>query len=783
MVPENPRLTGHWATQRVLITGKRQDGTLVDVTDQCQFESVDANIAAVSSQGIIEPIADGTTKLRIGYESLNIETAVTIQQASHRTLNFRNQVLPVISSLNCNQMGCHGSPKGKNGFLLSLFAAEPEDDYQMIARGRMSRLVDPVEPERSLLLLKAINQVPHGGGRHLSQNSREYALLADWIAQQTPQGSSDDRKLERIEIFPKQRVVNVGGEQRFLVEAYYSDGSMADVTDLANFTSNDDLIAAVFQGGLAEVNSAGDAIILARFSGQMAVSRLAIPQERSTPFSEFAPNNRIDELVAAKLRRLNILPSDLTSDSQFIRRVYLDTMGTLPSVAEVRGFLADSAPDKRSRLIDELLDRPEFVDRRTLKWADLLRVNSGFPVYLRKKGMWAYYQWVRNRMAQNQPMDEFVHELMTAEGNSLEYGAASFFRASKTKPQETAEQVATLFLGVRLDCAHCHNHPFEEITWNDNLGMGAFFANVRRKRLDTERQDEFVIYQGRGGTLKHPKTRKVVSPTFLDGTVAEMSPNDDPRKVLADWVTKPENPWFARNMANRVWFWLMGRGIVHEPDDMRSTNPPSNPELLDYLAEHFVASGYDQRETYRLILNSRTYQLSSLPNESNKDDHVHCSHYPFRRLESEQMLDAVSQATGTVEAFPGMPRGTRAAELPDTYVRSVFLDLFGRPMRASTCDCERPREMHVGQTMHFMSSEHMEAKLSGAGNRISKLVQEKKTAGNIIDELYLATLSRFPTEEERQRVLSETVPEKARQGWFEDLLWALLNTKEFSFNH
>lgn len=777
-------MKGAHAKQRLLVSGQPDRGFALDLTGKAKFESSNPKIATVSDEGVITPVANGTVTIRAIHGNVKAETKVTVRKVEDRTLNFYNDVMPILSRLNCNQMGCHGSPKGKSGFILSLFDADPDLDYERIVRARLGRLVTPMNPANSLLITKAMNTVPHGGGMRLKPNQPEYDTLVEWVSQQAPLSRENDPKLERVEVFPKQRVVARDGIQPMLVEAYYSDGSMRDMTDLSHLESNDDMIAYVTRKKVAEVTGTGEAIIMARLTGKSAVGRLSIAQHFDKPLADLPTNNYIDELVMRKLQMLNIAPSELSSDTEFQRRVYLDTLGTLPTPEETRRFLAETNPQRRTQLIDQLIKRPEFVDRRTLNWADLLRVNSGFPIYLRNKGMWTYYLWIRHSMATNKPMDQFVTELLTASGNTYKNGPANFYRVASVNPQDAAEQTSMLFLGVRLDCARCHNHPFEQITWDDNLHMAAFFAGMRRKRLPTDQQDEDVIFASAGGTVRHPESKQIMPPRFLNSTTEVKFENDaDPRAELAKWITAPENPWFARNMSNRVWFWLMGRGIVHDPDDFRSTNPPSNPELLDYLAKEFIDSGYDMEHIYRLILNSRTYQLSSITNDSNIDDHVHFSHYPYRQMDAEQTLDALSVATGVPERFPGMPVGTRASQLPDTYVRSVFLDLFGRPMRATTCECERSGEMHVGQSMHLISSEHIESKLSGRGGRLDQLINEKKSDAQIVEELYLAALSRLPTAAEKQRVLSQPIPKERRKDWFEDLMWALLNTKEFLFNH
>jgi hypothetical protein len=507
---------------------------------------------------------------------------------------------------------------------------------------------------------------------------------------------------------------------------------------------------------------------------------MVVPQPLPMAFPRVAAHNRIDQLVFARLKRLGIPPSEMSSDAEFVRRVYLDVIGTLPTPEETCRFLADPAPDKRRRLIDQFLARPEFIDFWTLKWGDLLRVKRGFPIQLWDKGVWAYHRWIRQSLAENKPYDQFARELITAQGSGYRDGAANFFRAVPNRdPQTWAETTAATFLGVRLDCARCHSHPFEAWTWDDNYRLAAFFK-LGLKR--TSEWGEEVVYFRPDAELKHARTGETVTPAFLGGEAAQIAAGEDPRSQLAAWLTSPRNPWFARNAANRVWYWLLGRGIVHEPDDFRSTNPPENPELLEYLAQELVAHRFDLQHLFRLILNSRVYQLSSTPNPWNEKDSRHFSHRTIKRLGAEQLLDAVSQVAEAPEKFPGLPPGYRAIQLPDSEVRSFFLDLFGRPPRDIACECERSTETSMPQALYLINSEHLENKVS-QGERIKRLLSQGKSDNEILEELYLAALSRFPTPTERQKVLFYLATKRPRERALQDVLWALMNSKEFLFNH
>ncbi len=778
--PQQVQLSGARSTQGLRVTAILSDGTLRDVTGDAQYKTSAPNVATVDKQGLVAPKANGETTIVVVYQGQQSQAKIKISQIEKNTYNFRNDVLPVIAHLGCNQMGCHGSPKGKKRLHLSLFSANPHKDFLEIADAK-KKLIDPAKPEESWLLQKAICDVDHGGGDLTEEGSPEYNLLVDWIRQKAPEGSSADPELVRIEVYPEERRVQPGENYRLIVEAYYNDGTMRDVTDLASFTSNEEAVATVDPSGIVTGAGYGEAVFMVGYGGRLTTSRVRSSQPAKVAFPQVAVNNKIDELVMAQLKSLNIIPSELCSDEEFLRRAYLDVIGILPTAEEAREFLSDKSPNKRAALVDQLLERPEYADYYSVKWGDILQVNRDIPARLQDKGMWVYYRWLWHALDDNMPMDQFVHELLTAKGSGYRSGPANFFRVGEGA-QGMAEQASTVFLGVRLDCAHCHNHPFEQFTLEDNLGMAAFFAKVRIKR--TQEQDEEVIYVADSGSVRNPETKKPAVAKFLGGR--ELKPEEltgDMRKVLADWITSPDNPYFARHMSNRVWAWLLGRGIIDEPDDFRSTNPASNPELLDYLAEEFIRSGYDMKGLFRIVLNSRTYQLSAEPNEWNRHDKIYYSHYSLKRLTAEQLATAISQVTGIDEKYAGLPLGTRATQLPDVTTRSEFLDLFGRPKRATPIESERTCDTHIGQSLQMISSEYIARKLRDNNGRAAKLAASDVPVEAAVEELYLSTLSRQPTAEELQVILSEPIEKKQRREKFEDLLWVLMNTKEFLFNH
>ncbi len=572
--------------------------------------------------------------------------------------------------------------------------------------------------------------------------------------------------------------------------AVFSDGSETDVTGLAGFLSSDMRVATVDSGGVVKAEGFGEAVIVVSYLRQSDTARVVVPQPLPGPFPNPGANGRIDELVFAKLQKLGIPPSDVCSDEVFLRRVYLDTIGLLPTHDEARAFLADPDAQKRARLIERLLARDEFADCWALKWGDLLRIKSEYPVRVWPRGVQTYYRWLRESLATNKPYDQFVREMLTATGSDFRVGPANYFRAVPNRDAASyAETTAQLFMGARLACARCHAHPTENWTLDDVLGMAAFFSKVAIK--STQEWKEEVVYLNPHGAVYHPRTKQPVRPKVLGGEAIDIGAEEDARTKLADWRVAPDNPWFARAIANRVWFWLLGRGIVHEPDDLRPTNPPSNPELLDYLAQELIAQKYDVKHLFRLILNSKVYQLSSKPNDLNCWDVVHFSHYPLRRLAAEPLLDAICHVTGAWDEFASwipvpatvLPRGTRAAQVFDGDIRNPLLDLFGRAPRDTGYECERNLESSVRQSLHLVNSDHFEGKIAGSAT-LQRLLADNKPDDAIIGELYLATLSRVPQPEEKQRAAEYVSAKKeARAQALQDLLWALMNTKEFLLNH
>jgi hypothetical protein len=777
--PAAIRLQGPLGGYSILVDGETAGGRFVDLTHDARFESADPKVAAVSEGGRVRGVGDGSAVISVTSAGRTVRVPVTVAgSAEARHFNFENDVIPLFSRFGCNASGCHGKAEGQNGFKLSVFGFDPAADYAALTKEARGRRVFPAAPEHSLLLAKASGRVPHGGGVRISQDSAEYETLRAWIAAGLPFGDPADPKVVSVRVEPRERLLAMHGGQQLRVIARSSDGREADVTPHAKFQSNNDGIAQVSPGGLVTAGeSPGDVAIMASFMNAVDTFRAVVPRaEPVEHYPDLPETNFIDTLAFRKLRKLNIVPSDPADDAEFLRRVFLDMIGTLPTPDEARRFLNDRRPDKRTRLVDELLGRSEFADYWALKWSDLLRVDRQA---LGHKHAYRYYKWVRDSFAANKPLDQFARELLTAEGPLQESGPASFYKVAG-KPGEAASTVSQVFLGVRIACAECHHHPFDRWGQNDYYGMQAFFAPVG---VTNSPRGEVLQVTGDPPT-RNPRTGEAVLPHVLGAPPPSAAPAGDRRALLADWLTSPDNPWFARNLANRTWAHFLGRGLIEPVDDVRATNPPTNPELLDALARHLVESKFDFRQLVRTITASRVYQLSSRPNPTNERDEQNYSRAPLKRVDAEVLLDMVCQATGVGEKFPGVPGGGRAIRLWDSKVPNDFLKMFGRPVRVSACECERNAEPSVAQVLHLLNSREIEGKLSHEGGSLARLVREKADDGALVEELYLTFYSRPPTEKERQSALAylKRDPAKRRQA-AEDLAWSMLNSLEFVFNH
>ncbi len=714
-------------------------------------------------------------------------------RAAEPVPTFERDIQPILTRHGCNAGACHGKARGQNGFQLSLLAYDHDFDYHALTAEARGRRIFPASPERSLLLLKSSGSVPHGGGRKLPLNSPEYRTLRDWIAAGTPRTPADAPKLERITLSPAERLMKFNETQQLKVTAHYSDTTTRDVTRLAQFSSSESVYAAVSLDGLVKAGPIpGEAAIMARFAEKFAVCNILIPLPKPVDarvYEKLPRNNFIDGLVWAKLKQLNVTPSELSTDAQFHRRAFLDIIGRLPTPDETRVFLADTSPEKREKLVDALLARPEYADFWANKWTDLLRPN---PYHVGMKATYNLDQWLRKSFRENKPYDQFVREIIAANGSTFTNGAAVFYR-NRRQPDELTTMVSQLFLGVRLDCARCHHHPFEVWGQDDFYSFAAFFGRIGRKGVGISAPisgGEEAVYLGSGGgrrrgagPVKHPVTGEEMVPTPLLGKPLDIPAERDPRQVLADWVTAPENPFFAKVIANRVWADLMGRGIVDPVDDLRATNPPSNPALLEALAKDFRANKCDLKKLIRTICLSHAYQLSTVPNNRNAADLRNYSRHYRQRLRAEVLLDMVSDITGVPEKFEAMPPGSRAIEVWTARSQSVFLDSFGRPDPNQDPPCERTTDTTVVQALHLMNSPALYRKVTAEAGHCAALAASKKSPTEIVDELYLLAYSRMPTDAERTASVKRYDRKGAtRKSATEDLMWALINTPEFVFN-
>jgi hypothetical protein len=693
-------------------------------------------------------------------------------------VDFTSDVLPLMSRMGCNGASCHGKAEGQNGFKLSVFEHDPKSDFNALTMDSRGRRILPTAPEQSLLLRKITGEVGHGGGIRVTKETSAYKLLYKWIANGTPFSIEGKSKLEKVRLDPARRSMRFGEKFQLKVLADFDDGSTRDVSWLSMFHSNDEGMATVSEDGKVAIgDSVGQVSLMARYRGKVAVFQAIVPQTGpKVAHPEMPTNNFIDELVDRQLKRLNIAPSGLANDATFIRRAYLDLIGRLPTAREAEAFLKEETIDQRVKLVDGLLSRPEFADFWALRWSDLLRVDR---LKLGHENAHEYYRWIHRSLATDKPLDKMVRELLTADGPLNEQPAGYFFRTAKSTGEMSA-MAAQVFLGVRLTCAECHQHPYDRWTQKDYHAMRGFFQQVKTK----ESAAGLSLLADGNPIIKHPRTGKVIHPYPLGAPMPDKPPEGDRRIALSDWLTAPENPWFARNLANRIWANLLGNGLVMPVDDLRETNPPSNPELLDKLATQLIESKYDLKAMIRLITASRTYQLSSKPNESNFSDEKNFSRALFRRLPAEVLMDAVCDVTGVPEKYDGMPSGYRAVQLWDSQVRHYFLKLFGRPGRSTVCECERVTGATIAQSLHLMNSPNLQRKLSHPSGTVKRLLLRHSEDAELVKELYLACYSRKPTTEETRTAI-DYIPKDSllREKAVQDLAWSLLNSLEFIFNH
>jgi hypothetical protein len=781
LLPNEIRLSGPQAYQTLLVEESRSGQYVGQLTKGLTFESSNPQVVAIDGS-VARPTGNGQATITVKAGPRSATTSVTVGDMDKTfRWSFRNHVESVLAKAGCSSGACHGAQAGKNGFKLSLRGYDPEGDFFTITRQARGRRIVPSDPGRSLILTKPTGAVPHKGGLRFRVNSLEYRVLAEWIAAGTPPPAADDPRLQRLEILPAASVLKPEVGQQLVVLAHFNDGHTEDVTRWAKFTSTNESVAQVGDLGEVKVMGYGEGAITAWYLSRVVTAAVTSPYPTPVPAEVFARAERrnfIDEQVLAKLASLNIPPSPPASDGEFLRRAFLDTIGVLPTAEETRAFLQDPSPDKRDKLVDALLERPEFVDYWAYKWSDLLLVNSE---KLRPPAMWAYYTWIRNQVEANTPWDEFARRIVTAKGSTLENGATNFFVLHQDAPDVT-ETTTVAFLGMSVNCARCHNHPLEKWTNNQYYAMANLYARVKLKAGPGD--GNTIVFPATEGDLIQPLTGKPQMPTPLDGQPVALDSPDDRREHLAAWLTSPENPYFSRAIANRVWANFFGVGLVEMVDDMRLTNPACNEELLGAAARFLVDHKFDLKPLMRAILQSGTYQRSSQPLAENKAETRFYSRYYPRRLMAEVLLDAMSQVTAAPTQFGDYPLGWRALQLPDANVDSYFLKTFGRPERIITCECERTAEPTMVQVLHISNGSSLNDKLQAKGNRLERLLAANTPDDQLIEEVYLNAYSRLPTEEEKSRLLAVLAePGQDKRQVLEDLCWSVLSSREFLFNH
>ncbi len=779
---------------QLVLTGDTAGGRPLDVTEGAAYAVADAKVVRVdAATGRVFPLADGSTEITatVGGQVAKVRVTVSDTQAP-LPINFPNHVGPILTKLGCNSGGCHGKIQGQNGFRLSLLGFDPELDYLTLLKEGRGRRLMPAAPDQSLFLLKGAGVVPHGGGKKMEVGSEEYKVLRRWIASGMPYGLDTDPTVTKVTVFPESRVVDRQGRQQLVVQAHYSDGVVEDVTRRAQFESNEPDVAAVNETGLVRtLGITGQSAVMVRFNGHVSTFRAAVPNPGAAAKFDFPAKTVVDTHTAAKWRELGIAPSEVCTDEQFLRRASLDITGTLPSVEQVLAFTADTSADKREKLVDRLLETPEYAYFFANKWADVLRVKRRNQAD-RAQGTFAFHNWIREAVAADTPYDEFARGIVTAIGDELKSPPTVWYKEITT-PEQFVDDVSQVFLGQRLACANCHHHPYEKWTQDDYWGIAAYFARVGKKtipqpgRQNNNQNQKVAIYTKSGGSVQNKRTNKTADMKPLDGEPVTVGTDDDPRELFADWMTDVKNPFFAKAVANRYWAHFFGRGVVDPLDDMRVTNPPSNPELLDALTKNLTDNQYSLKELIRTICKSRTYQLSSTPNEVNKSDKQSYARYYPKRLQAEVVFDAVCAVTESPSDFPGLPKDThapkRALQLPDESFQSYFLDVFGRPQRISACECERVNEASLAMILHLLNSDEVQGKLARGGGRADKIAKDPRPDDEKITELFLLTQAKKPTTEQLALAKEHLAKlGKDKKQAYENILWALVNSKAFLFN-
>ena len=777
--PPDINLTTKRDTQRYLVMVTRADGVTVDVTSQATVALANGAFAKLDQQTLY-PVADGSTTLDVSYGGQKIQVPVVVKDAAvDRPVSFHLDVMPVFMRSGCNTGSCHGAARGKDGFMLSLFGYDPKGDHTRITQELGNRRINLGMPAESLLLEKNDGSVPHTGGKRFDRTSPYYQTLLEWLNNGAPQDQGEVVKVVRVDLYPKMAVLEgAGTTQQMIARAVYADGTDRDITNLAVFLTNNDNSAPINENGLVTAANRGEAFVMARFDTHTVGSQLLVlPKDVKYTEPKEKSANYIDDLVGAKLKKLRIMPSDLCSDEVYLRRVTLDITGILPTEEEFTAFMADKDAAKRAKLVDRLLERKEFAEIWAMKWAEILKVRTNQNVVSTKAAV-SYSNWLTAQISDNVPLDQMVRELLSTSGSAFKQPAVNYYQVEPDL-LKTAENTAQVFFGIRTQCAQCHNHPFDRWTMDDYYSFAAFFAQVGRK--PTEDYRDIVIYNRAGGETSNPVTKKVMKPKFLGGIEPEIKPGDDRRVALAKWLTSTDNSFFAPNVANRIWDHFFGLGIVDPVDDIRVSNPATNPELLKALGDKLVEYKYDFKRLVRDICLSNTYQRSGTLNESNAGDGKNFSHSTVRRVRAESLLDIITQATETKEKFQRLPLGARAVQIADGATSNYFLDTFGRSNRLTVCADDVKTDPSLSQSLHLLNGPTIEGKITSGGS-INRWLKEGKTPAQIIETIFIRCLTRKPTADEMKKLLA-IMPEKNPQKELADVYWAVLNSREFVFNH
>ena len=769
--------------QAIVVRVRRADGVTEDLTRKAKLTLANPSIASVQ-HGVLRPGSDGDTQLVVEHEGQRVTIPVSVKHATQgRPISFRLDVLPVFAKAGCNNGSCHGSARGQDGFNLSLFGFDPVGDHKRITTEQPGRRINLADTERSLLLTKSIGAVPHTGGKLFGADHAFYRTLKGWLDAGAPDDPQDVAQVTGIEVFPQDIVLEgAGNQQQITVRAHYSDGTDRDVTDLAVLMTSNETSAAVGDDGIIKAGQRGEAFVMARYDAYtVGTPVIVVPQDSAKGYPDnIASANYIDEHINTKLKKMRIVPAERCDDATFARRVHIDIIGQLPSIETLERFVADKDANKRAKLVDTLLEDEAFADIWTMKWAERLQiVSSGNNNGISQKSAVLYYEWLREQIVTDRPMNDVVFDIIASTGGTFENPATNYYEVERDTLL-LSENVVQTFIGARMQCAQCHNHPFDRWTMDDYYGFNAFFAQIGRKNSEDPR--ERVIFNRNSGEVKHPLDGREMKPTFLGGDVAEIPKNKDRREVLASWLTSTQNRPFNRNLANFVWEHFMGRGITHPVDDVRISNPPVNPELLDALADRLVETDYDIKQLVRDITASHTYQRSTRANETNATDMTNFSRAHPRRIRAEVLLDCITQVTGTIDDFRGLPPGARAVQIIDGNTSTYFLTTFGRSSRETVCSCEVVMEPNLSQALHLINGNTTNQKIK-SGRLVRNLLEAGKTPPQVIEHLYLAALSRKPTESELGHVMKLVEGAEKQNEALEDVFWALLNSKEFIFNH